>query len=302
MKIAVCFSGMIRTGPDAADNLLKFVGDLDADYFLHTWDLDYQNLLAGQSWHDVYGNAKLPQLDVSKIEYLDDIFNFREKEISPYWATVSSVQKKYKQYLEHKHNTWWFPLFYSWRRSVELRQLYESKSGTTYDYSIKLRPDLIFHPNVRLSDLINGLNEKDFGVNELQINEHSKWADDIIFISRSAVMDKVSNFLENRIITGNYYRTQSHEDFVNYISNNGFQPVNLNLHYLSEDNVKISLLREECVEYKNMGEFEKCIECDRMVYHTLRSTGTKFLTNSDIMAIKARLESTKNYIPENFLK
>ena len=40
MKIAVCFSGQIRTGVQTAPNIKRYIGDLDTvcDYFVHTWD------------------------------------------------------------------------------------------------------------------------------------------------------------------------------------------------------------------------------------------------------------------------
>ena len=40
MRIAVCFSGQIRTGVQTAPNIKRYIGDLDpvCDYFVHTWD------------------------------------------------------------------------------------------------------------------------------------------------------------------------------------------------------------------------------------------------------------------------
>ena len=47
MKIAVCFSGQVRTGLQAAPHLFDWFGDLlpNIDFFIHTWDNRlYKNL------------------------------------------------------------------------------------------------------------------------------------------------------------------------------------------------------------------------------------------------------------------
>ena len=42
MKIALCFSGQIRTGNITAPNILRYIGDLrdSCDIFVHTWDIE----------------------------------------------------------------------------------------------------------------------------------------------------------------------------------------------------------------------------------------------------------------------
>ena len=48
MKIAICFSGMIRTGVYAAPLIKKFIGRYydNVDIFIHTWDISEDKL-----WH-----------------------------------------------------------------------------------------------------------------------------------------------------------------------------------------------------------------------------------------------------------
>jgi hypothetical protein len=63
MRVAVCFSGQIRTGVVVAPNILRYIGDLlpQCDIFVHTWDIEtqgtgYANRLGAVStnkeWHD----------------------------------------------------------------------------------------------------------------------------------------------------------------------------------------------------------------------------------------------------------
>src|SRR6187551_3406039 len=40
MKIAICFSGQMRYAIKCAPNIKRFIGDVDADYFIHTWDIN----------------------------------------------------------------------------------------------------------------------------------------------------------------------------------------------------------------------------------------------------------------------
>ena len=43
MRIAICFSGQLRTGVWAIPAIKSFIGDLweNCDFFLHTWDSQY---------------------------------------------------------------------------------------------------------------------------------------------------------------------------------------------------------------------------------------------------------------------
>ena len=70
MKIAICFSGMVRTGVKAYPSIKRFIGDLwgQCDFFMHTWDKDYHNVLTGElSTHFFETNVNL-ELDKTKLE------------------------------------------------------------------------------------------------------------------------------------------------------------------------------------------------------------------------------------------
>jgi hypothetical protein len=55
MKIAVCFSGLIRTGINCYVNITRYLGDMlpDCDFFLHTWDYETNKPFARTHWNNI---------------------------------------------------------------------------------------------------------------------------------------------------------------------------------------------------------------------------------------------------------
>lgn len=118
-KVAICISGLMRTGLFAEPAFREFFGDLDADVFYHTWDVD--------------------NLDVDQVNRL-------------YKPVRYKVDKPFKTdgpmdsdaYMGSFGN-----MLYGFMMANELKKEYEIENNFRYDLVIKTRFDLVFAPGAR---------------------------------------------------------------------------------------------------------------------------------------------------------
>ena len=202
MKIALCFSGQNRTGHVTADNIKRYVGDLlpACDVFAHFWDSEtrgtgYANRLGAVStdakWHS-------PQTTNP------------EKNVEFYraWAPRSIMVEEYD--LQPTKSTWggrrWDPVEQKWHVSMwrslyeanKLKMDYAQKNQIVYDYTLRIRSDLVFDSDKRLADdlkLITDENMFIFG------DHYGIWPihglgriEDILWIGPSKLMDQISTY------------------------------------------------------------------------------------------------------------
>ena len=300
MKIAICFSGMVRTGVKAYPSIKRFIGDLwgQCDFFMHTWDKDYHNVLTGElSTHFFETNVNL-ELDKTKLELLRRLYNLKVVEVDEYWPTMGKIGSIFDNYI--KGEQWIIPWFYSWHRSLYLRKKYEQALKTKYDIVVKLRPDVIFNENIKLQDLINQIGENDFGINMVYFDNGVPVTDDIVFVSNSKVADKVSDWWVHRLVTEEYMDPSigTFTQFYNFIKLRGVNPIDLQIPYIGE-NYKIGLLRQECTLFDPVTEFDKCVECDKVHYHTLSTDDAKHLTELDVGNMREHTFKLRKTLPTN---
>lgn len=186
MRIAICFSGQLRTAVHAAPQILKWIGPLidQCDFFIHTWDSNtYKGgqphlgecvkLLANINLgnYDRMRNIDIPvtSAEINSIRQfynpksfiIDDFITVRDH-WSNYWYSNYREQFNFKE----PFNNYWNPLYYSFYRSIELKQAHERQHNFKYDMVIKLRPDVSYplktednpfqgHAIFRESSLIN---------------------------------------------------------------------------------------------------------------------------------------------------
>ena len=202
MKIALCFSGQNRTGHVTADNIKRYVGDLlpDCDVFAHFWDSEtrgtgYANRLGAVStdteWHS-------PQTTNP------------EKNVEFYraWAPRTIMVEQYD--LQPNRPKWggrrWDPVEGKWHVSMwrslyeanKLKMDYAQKNQIAYDYTVRLRSDLVFDSSKSLKDdlaLIQNPNMFLFG------DHYAIWpihgmtrVEDILWIGPSKLMDQISTY------------------------------------------------------------------------------------------------------------
>ena len=147
MRIALCFSGQNRTGHVTADNIKRYVGDLlpDCDVFAHFWDSEtrgtgYANRLGAVSTDTEWHSPKTTNPE-KNVEF------FRQ------WAPRTMTVEEYD--LQPSKKLWGGRRFdpvagkyqvSMWRSVYEdkLKQDYAQKNQIVYDYTVRLRSDLVF--------------------------------------------------------------------------------------------------------------------------------------------------------------
>lgn len=195
MKIAICFSGMIRTGVYASKFIKNYIGNLydSVDFFMHTWDITQS-----KKWNQ-------ESLKFSELQVFNNIeVNSTYKIIKDFTDCYDTKFLKIK--IENFSNwnlthlskfTNFSPLWYSWQESISLKREIEIKSSIQYDYIIKMRPDVIYPEERSLEDDIEYIKDKPsvfftMGYSPARV-------DDVFFICRSGIMDVASTFYSNTL-------------------------------------------------------------------------------------------------------
>ncbi len=213
IKIAVCFSGHLRTAEYAAENFLRFFGDLlpNIDIFIHTWE---KNQYKPRYLHSL-GIKELAEKNGTTIENLDKKFLFGVDPDETF-KILNFLRTTFKGKIinyevsnfDHKiikNLNCPVPRFYSWLKVNRLRQQYEKDSLKKYDFIVRTRPDLVLPNDASL-------------IKELELLISCKnsniylYNNDVIHISNSYVMDKLIEPLFNDGI--------SKEETVTYIEKN----------------------------------------------------------------------------------
>jgi len=207
MKVAVYFSGHLRTYEQTWDNWKKYVIDpLNADVFIATWPYrgewiskgipvkpDPNDLGTVQHESIIDVNSVINLINPVKIEILD-AGTFEEqttgllKEVCE-WRDSSS-NKEYWGYMPRSHVS----QYYTWKRVDDLRKAYEIETSTKYDIIIRARTDLLiedfldpFHlqiENLVLTQVRNDINEP-------------LWINDIMFMGSSNVISNLCQLYDS---------------------------------------------------------------------------------------------------------
>lgn len=139
MRVALCFSGGIRTGIEASKNIKRFLGDLEPDVFIHTWDVDTFACTAQYPSTDILPAATFP-INVSDLAKLKAIYKPKTVKVD--------VQSDIFQSNRHIHNKLFIhfghPMIYSIQQANLLKTKFENDNGFKYDIVIRARFDCIF--------------------------------------------------------------------------------------------------------------------------------------------------------------
>lgn len=256
MKIAICFSGQIRTAIETSENLIRYFGELypKCDFFIHTWNVNTDKAGPPNSFEII---------DDDTINKLIKIYNPKKIKIEDYIITNRNEfdNLAYKNGINNS-------MFYSFMHSIKLKKQYELENNFKYDYVIKIRFDLIFNSHRRLINDINMfLYEKENGIWIENIapdyNEKTDmWIDDVFYISTSNIMDKISNYYNffkesNQII--NYYNSFTYFITLNNIKFFKIKPIDNENKYLMGG---YTIYRKGKHNYSALTEFNKCLEFD----------------------------------------
>ena len=202
MRIALCFSGQNRTGHVTADNIKRYVGDLlpNCDVFAHFWDSETRGTGYANRENAVSTNAEWHSPKKTSPE--KNVEFFRQ------WAPRSIMIEEYD--LQPSKPLWggrrYDPVAQKyqvsmWRSIYEANKLkmdYAQKNQIVYDYSIRIRSDLVFDSSKTLKDdlaLITNDNMFAFGDHYLIWDfDGRRRCEDIYFVGPSKVMDLISSY------------------------------------------------------------------------------------------------------------
>jgi len=158
MKIAVCFSGQLRSWRECSESLAlffdeiknepRFNGEVEIDFFVHTWDVE---TLPPHVWHtpkvDPYRamNHRIPVVEgeiadmltfLSPKKYVIDNLTVNDTRLD----FLNNESKKYGN--EISVLGWTGPHLYGVMRSGQLKLDYEIENNFQYDVCMKLRFDM----------------------------------------------------------------------------------------------------------------------------------------------------------------
>jgi hypothetical protein len=266
MRIAVCFSGQIRTGVEASPNLLRFIGELlpHTDFFIHSWDIETK-----KNYNASRIISKPSKLTQSTIDKIKEIYQ-PKKIVIENWNTVSENDTVYINGIKLTHLI--PPMWYSFGKSVEYKTEYEIENNFEYDYVIKLRPDIIFPKNRCLKTEIqlgNFIDTSNIYIENRQeyIDDNSLFIDDVYFISNSKTMNIAGDYhiqLREKINSVNFSKGWPFNyGFLTHLLKNKLNIIeNYQYAEYAKINYKYSIYREECLDISPINDFEKCWLCD----------------------------------------
>jgi hypothetical protein len=197
VKIAVCFSGQIRTGVINYTNIHRFLGDLYSccDFFVYTWDVETYSAVEHASKRLLEANipAGVPYPVITEsISQFYSLYMPRTMVVNEYnkWAEV------YEGGVD--------PNMYCIRHSYNLMKEYSDNNKITYDYVIIIRPDTLFDKTKTLKEDIDQVDdERTFCYARLydKTNENLDHIESIYWLAKPFTMNLVSKFqfiIENR--------------------------------------------------------------------------------------------------------
>lgn len=170
MKLAVCYSGLIRNLFDVMDSNKKHLLDLyDCDVFFHFWD--------------VFGKTELGWLEETKVNDTVDKFTqdtivsilkpkkFQFENLENKSVQIDSIASKYDQKIINYNAKNSLSMFYSIQQAHSKLIEYIQDTNTQYDAVVRIRSDLVFSQDVR----INKVSDDTLiipAVNGFPINDH----------------------------------------------------------------------------------------------------------------------------------
>jgi hypothetical protein len=205
MRIALCFSGQIRTGIEVSKSVLNFIDTphLTVDFFIHTWDIE------SKSPHDV--SKHLPYirsgstypLDMTKIDKIKDIYKPKKIVVSNYDEYQKSINSN-PRFIDNEHFVipYVIPLYQSAYESNKLKMEYEKENNFKYDFVVKSRFDCAFYNYQKLIEEVKFIKNRfrQSNIKEIYVNDH--WnklpgmMEDIFWIGESEIMDIICNFID----------------------------------------------------------------------------------------------------------
>ena len=203
MKIAVCFSGQIRTGHLVAPNILRYIGDLlpSCDFFVHTWDEEC--IGTGQSRRlqlkdtSAEVHTTKPLTNKEKISKFYNYYNPKTMLVEEYGLQPTKPLWGGRRF-DPSTNRWYVSMWRSIYEANELKKKYAENKSIAYDVTVRIRPDLVFHPDKSLDLDIKQITDDNMFLSgdqyDLWCNHGDRKLEDIYWLGPSRVMDMMSTY------------------------------------------------------------------------------------------------------------
>jgi|688.fasta_scaffold10918_9 hypothetical protein len=293
MKIAVCFSGQMRTALEANTSIIKFLGNQlpNIDFFFHTWDIKSEKKLFGDLRDDV--------------DYTHECYECLNKllKIVKLYKPKKYVVESHDDYINNIANTNnKSSLWHSWYKSLELVKNFEKENGFEYDVVIKMRFDVIYEAGVVLDNLfakyLNRINDGEFFADSIwmsdeQLNPYT--IHDVFYIHNSKIINQLKLFYDYHILKikeeENY-----HKIFGTFLKNQGI-PFD---ECLPEMDKCWAPLREISLNFFDINiDFNKIMECNRILYnHDYQHlTDVRYIDYYTLNELKKYTLKHMNYAP-----
>lgn len=191
MKIAICYSGFLRTLLTTFPNINeKLVCENNVDYFLHTWE----NSEYDDEINFFLENAKPKAYLIDKPKPFEQHPYYYGTFSSINWEELKKVSyDKTSKISAGNHSTYphnVLSAFYSKHQSNILRKTYSSMTGQKYDLVVSIRSDIEFNEKVNISECKpNELNISWLTRIGMDYWNHPNMINDMFAISSPEVMD-----------------------------------------------------------------------------------------------------------------
>lgn len=249
MKIAVCFSGQVRTGVQASPNIINYIGNMwdNCTFFCHTWDINTRKPFNANG---IYREGYL--LDHDTLTKFIDIYGLYGKVVVENYNDIARV----------KEPTSWNPMHYSWRRSIEIMQEYQKITDLKFDFVVKLRPDVLTRPTRSMGkEIANCLlkHDKNSFFAESTFSGSQGIIDDVVYYARPDIMDRASKFAYVQETTG-LAGLKTH-----------LERENIKLACSVQDlpEMGYAILREESLHRDPVNDWQGCYDDDMKFYQPL---------------------------------
>jgi hypothetical protein len=231
MKIAVCFSGMTRTGILATPHLFNHLKPLihNMDFFIHTWSSNTNRNINLKS--DYYMNMYPEWISMSYREQEELKRKHSNEENFNTYDVLKVMNDYYKftlievedQFEFNKHDTKRLYLWYSWWKSIKMKQQVENQYGFKYDVVIKVRPDLVLCPEFSIEREIDEFMKDQNAFYALHTRHERQSTTDIYFMANSHVMDIASEYVNDFEIILNPEGIMRRESIYIYLKKRGIK-------------------------------------------------------------------------------
>jgi hypothetical protein len=197
LKVALCFSGQIRTGAEVAPNIFNYLGELkeNCDVFVHTWDAETTSPVMTQDNIPEHNRHKVNGSTFSRFH---SAYSPISMTVEPHdLVEISDVFGGGRVFDDYPYPL--LSMFESIYEANKLKKAHEEKYKFKYDYVVRIRPDIVFDPSKSLKeDLALLQNEERFFLvadHHGRSSSNNAHVEDIFWIASSEIMDELAGFV-----------------------------------------------------------------------------------------------------------